>query len=105
MSGVRKDSFLVSTGPYAIIRHPIYLGAFVFLAALSLVTANLLILLPSIVLLALLYTQIGGEEATLIEKFGDEYREYMKRTPRFIPRFRRERSTQTQESRENSRTR
>ena len=90
LSGVRKDAFLVSTGPYAIIRHPIYLGAFVFLAALSLVAANLLILLPAIALLALLYTQIGGEEATLIEKFGDEYREYMKRTPRFIPTFRHE---------------
>jgi protein-S-isoprenylcysteine O-methyltransferase Ste14 len=94
MSGVKKDAFLVSTGPYAIVRHPIYLGAFVLLAALSLVAANLLLLLPTIVLLALLYMQIGGEEASLIEKFGDEYREYMKRTPRFIPKFRQEHSTQ-----------
>ena len=28
------------------------------------------------------------EEANLIEKFGDEYREYMKRTGRFLPKFR-----------------
>jgi protein-S-isoprenylcysteine O-methyltransferase Ste14 len=27
------------------------------------------------------------EEANLIEKFGDEYREYMKRTGRFLPKF------------------
>jgi protein-S-isoprenylcysteine O-methyltransferase Ste14 len=94
LTGVRKDAVLVSTGPYAIVRHPIYLGAFIFLAALSLVTANLLVLLPTLVLMALLFMQIDGEEATLIDKFGDEYREYMKRTPRLIPKFRHEHSTQ-----------
>jgi protein-S-isoprenylcysteine O-methyltransferase Ste14 len=30
------------------------------------------------------------EEANLIEKFGDEYRDYMKRTGRFLPRLRSE---------------
>ena len=35
-----------------------------------------------------IYMQISGEEAMLIERFGDEYREYMKRTPRLIPRLR-----------------
>jgi protein-S-isoprenylcysteine O-methyltransferase Ste14 len=63
------------------------LGAFIFLAALTLVAANLLILLPTLALFAILYRSIE-EEALLIDRFGDEYREYMKRTPRFIPKFR-----------------
>jgi protein-S-isoprenylcysteine O-methyltransferase Ste14 len=89
VSGVRKDTVLVTTGLYGFVRHPIYLGAFIFLAALSLIAANLFILLLTLALLALLYRSIDEEEAMLIARFGDEYREYMKRTRRFIPKFRR----------------
>jgi protein-S-isoprenylcysteine O-methyltransferase Ste14 len=85
VSGVRKDTVLVTNGLYGFVRHPIYLGAFIFLVALSLVAANLVILLPTLALLTLLYTSIDEEEVMLIDRFGDEYREYMKRTPRFIP--------------------
>lgn len=94
LSGVRNDTVLVTTGPYGVVRNPIYFGAFILLAALALMAANLLILLPTLALLAGLYTQIDEEEAMLIERFGDEYREYMKRTPRFIPKLRHEHSTQ-----------
>jgi protein-S-isoprenylcysteine O-methyltransferase Ste14 len=93
VSGVRKDTILVTTGLYGLVRHPIYLGAFIFLGALTLVAANLLILLPTLGLLVLLYTSIDEEEAMLIDRFGNEYREYMKRTPRFIPKFRNEHPT------------
>jgi protein-S-isoprenylcysteine O-methyltransferase Ste14 len=86
VSGVRKDTVLVTNGLYGFVRHPIYLGAFIFLVALSLVAANLVILLPTLALLALLYASIDEEEAMLAARFGDEYREYMKRTPRFIPK-------------------
>ena len=87
VSGVKKDTVLVTTGLYGFVRHPIYSGAFIFLAAMTLVAANLLILLPTLALLTLLYASIGEEEAILIDRFGDEYREYMKRTPRFIPKI------------------
>ena len=88
LSGVRRGTFLVTTGPYGIVRHPIYLGVFIFLAAVALLSANLLIILPTVALLILLYAQLPDEESMLIDQFGDEYREYMKRTPRFIPRLR-----------------
>jgi len=94
VSGVRKDSALVTSGLYGFVRHPIYLGAFIFLAAQALVAANLLILLPTLVLLAVLYKSIVEEETMLIDRFGDQYREYMKRTARFIPRFRRGHTSQ-----------
>ena len=90
VSGVRKDTVFVSTGIYGVVRHPIYFGIFIFLTAMTLVAANLLVLLPTLALLALLYASIDDEEAMLIDRFGDEYREYMKRTPRFIPKFRHE---------------
>jgi protein-S-isoprenylcysteine O-methyltransferase Ste14 len=53
---------------------------------MALVAANWLLLLPALVLIAIIYGQIGNEELMLIDRFGDEYREYMKRTPRIIPR-------------------
>ena len=37
---------------------------------------------------ALMALRTPKEEANLIEKFGDEYREYMKRTGRFLPKLR-----------------
>ncbi len=32
-------------------------------------------------------SMVGDEELTLVEKFGDEYRAYMQRTGRFLPRL------------------
>ena len=90
LSGVRTDTVLVTAGPYKLVRHPIYFGLFVFLVAQALVTANLILLLPTLALVTLLYMQLPEEESMLIERFGDDYREYMKRTPRFIPHPRHE---------------
>jgi protein-S-isoprenylcysteine O-methyltransferase Ste14 len=90
----RKREPLVTSGPYRYVRNPIYLGAFTFIIALALVAANWLLLLPALALITLIYMQIGKEEKMLIARFGDEYREYMKRTPRFILKFRREDPTQ-----------
>jgi protein-S-isoprenylcysteine O-methyltransferase Ste14 len=89
----RKRERLVTSGPYRYVRNPIYLGAFVFIIALALVAANWLLLLPALVLITIIYAQIGKEELMLIDRFGDDYRQYMKRTPRLIPKFRHEHST------------
>jgi protein-S-isoprenylcysteine O-methyltransferase Ste14 len=90
----RKKETLVTSGPYHYVRNPIYLGAFTFIIALALVAANWLLLLPALVLIMIIYSQVGKEELMLIDRFGDEYREYMKRTPRFIPTPRHENPTQ-----------
>jgi protein-S-isoprenylcysteine O-methyltransferase Ste14 len=93
LSGVRKNTLLVTAGPYQIVRHPIYFGAFIFLAALAFVASNWTILVPTVALLVLLYAQLGDEETLLINRFGEEYREYMKRTPRFMPMLKRRDTT------------
>ena len=87
MTGVRRDTELVTSGPYAEVRNPIYLGALIFLPSLALVASNWLMLLPAIALCAILYTYVGEEEASVIDRFGDAYREYMKRTPKLFPRL------------------
>jgi len=82
----RKSETLVTSGPYHYVRNPIYLGSFTFIVALALVASNWLLLLPTLVLITIIYAQIAKEELMLIDRFGDEYREYMKRTPRLIPK-------------------
>ena len=84
----KKGEPLVTNGPYRYIRNPIYLGSFTFVIALALVAANWLLLLPSLFIVTFIYLQIGTEEKMLMARFGDEYRDYMKRTPRLIPKFR-----------------
>ena len=82
----KAEDVLVTSGPYRYVRTPIYLGVFSLIVAQALVAANWLVLLPALPIIMVVYMQISGEEAMLIERFGDEYREYMKRTPRLIPR-------------------
>ena len=88
-----KDNVLVTNGPYRYVRNPIYLGALIFIIAVGLVAANWLLVISSLVLITVICMQVGKEERMLIDRFGDEYREYMKRTPRFIPKLMREHST------------
>jgi len=89
----RERAELVTTGPYHYSRNPISLGAFTFMIALALVASNWLLLLPTLAIITIFYAQIGKEELMLIDRFGDEYREYMKRTPRLIPKPRQEHPT------------
>ena len=83
---LREKHHLVTTGPYHWIRHPIYLAMMAFLTGITLITANyflIIILLVSIVDLSL---RIPKEEQMMIEEFGDEYKTYMQRTGRLLPK-------------------
>jgi protein-S-isoprenylcysteine O-methyltransferase Ste14 len=76
---------LVTTGVYRYIRHPMY-SALLFLAwgaLLKSVTISTLVL-AGVATLALAATA-KAEEAENVTRFGQEYRDYMKRTRRFVP--------------------
>jgi protein-S-isoprenylcysteine O-methyltransferase Ste14 len=76
---------LVTWGPYKYVRHPFYAGMLIGVIAIELVVlSNLVfILLPLSILVEILIT--NGEERQLEEQYGDEYREFKKRTWRFFP--------------------
>lgn len=85
---VREGHTLVTRGPYRWVRHPMYSVLFVQLVGILLLTANGLIGgVPLLAFLLIVVTRLKNEEATMIEKFGDEYRQYMQRTGRFLPRL------------------
>ena len=80
-----EDQKLVTTGVYAYIRHPLYLGEICRNIGVPLFfnsfTGLIFILFGNIFLLL----RIRIEEDLLIEEFGDEYFEYRKRTKKIIP--------------------
>jgi protein-S-isoprenylcysteine O-methyltransferase Ste14 len=84
---IRKEHTLVTHGPYRWIRHPLYSFGFLLFVGFTLLTANWFIGLTGVCALTLLALRTPIEEAKLIEQFGDAYREYMKRTGRFLPRL------------------
>jgi protein-S-isoprenylcysteine O-methyltransferase Ste14 len=83
----RENHELVTNGPYRWVRHPLYSVGTSFFISLSVLAANWLMGLASLLVLAMLLVRLPKEEAKLIERFGNEYREYMKRTGRFFPRL------------------
>jgi len=82
-----KDHHLVTTGPYARIRHPLYVGMLGWCVSLSLLTANWIFVAVCVLSAAGLLYRVPKEEQMMVEAFGDEYRNYMKRTGRFFPKF------------------
>ena len=65
-------------------RHPIYIGVFVQYIGIGIASASGLFLLLIIIQIALSASIVAAEERYCLEKYGDAYREYMNRTPRWI---------------------
>jgi protein-S-isoprenylcysteine O-methyltransferase Ste14 len=87
ISGNKKRE-LITEGPYSIVRHPLYVFSLIGALGIGLGSENLLVLALVIAFYIFYYPlTILVEERKLINKFGDAYREYMKRTPRFIPKL------------------
>ncbi len=83
----RSEHELVTKGPYRWIRHPLYTFGTLFFLSFALMIDSWFIALMAVLAIVLLSLRLPTEEALLIKKFGDEYRGYMKRTGRFLPKF------------------
>ena len=83
----RKEHALVTTGPYRWIRHPFYSSAALVILGNSLVAANWFFFAAGCLMFLLLVIRTRKEEQNLITRFGDDYRSYMQRTGRFVPRL------------------
>lgn len=86
---IRPEHSLITHGVYRRIRHPMYTAHLLWAIAQGLLLANWLagwIFLVAFVPLYLL--RVPHEEQMMLEQFGQEYRTYMARTGRIIPRLR-----------------
>ncbi|HSK87672.1 MAG TPA: isoprenylcysteine carboxylmethyltransferase family protein [Anaerolineales bacterium] len=83
-----KEQSLTTSGPYQFIRHPIYTGFLLILGSTLLISSNWLIGLAwTGMTLIEVTSRIGFEEQLMLEYFGDQYRSYMKRTGRLLPKI------------------
>lgn len=72
---------LVDSGLYAIVRHPQYLAGILLNIALMLISQHWLIIVLGLPAMVLMYIDIQRADKLELEKFGDAYRQYMRRVP------------------------
>lgn len=83
-----KEHELVQSGPYRVVRHPMYSAFFIIGIGLSLLSANWLVGSLYLGSVWVMYqARVAREEQMMLERFGEPYRQYMKRTGRLWPRF------------------
>jgi protein-S-isoprenylcysteine O-methyltransferase Ste14 len=91
MNASHKDLFdahvegLATEGVYGRVRHPMYLGTFLFYLGLSVATLSLASLAVWIITVAFYNTLANYEEKKLEERFGGEFQDYKKEVRKWIP--------------------
>lgn len=89
LSGIRSQTLekpvLETGGIHRYVRHPLYLGTFIFITGLFLKYPYLSNLIALTIII--LYTVIGitFEENKLLQEFGDDYKDYKKKVPMLFP--------------------
>jgi protein-S-isoprenylcysteine O-methyltransferase Ste14 len=73
---------VVTGGVYAVVRHPMYLSFLLMSLTLVCLSQHWLNAVLGAILMGLLYNDMCREEKNSLEKFGDDYRNYMQQVPR-----------------------
>jgi len=74
----------VTRGVYRITRHPLYLSGFLAYLGMAICCASWPVLLCAVLWIVFWSLVAPAEEKHLVDKYGDAYREYSNRTPRWI---------------------
>jgi len=84
----RKDRKLVTEGPYSISRNPLYFFSFLGASGVGFATETVTIPLAIICLFLLFYyITINNEERYLMDLFGNDFKSYYNKVPRFYPKI------------------
>ncbi len=85
ISGYKSRS-IIQLGAYSMVRNPLYFFSLIGAIGVGLISSSLLITFLMFLFFTLIYPFVViSEEQKLEDIFGDEYREYKTRVPRFIP--------------------
>ncbi|MHC4477105.1 MAG: methyltransferase family protein [Planctomycetota bacterium] len=86
----KHNKCLVTHGVYSYVRHPRYAAAvFLIYPAFALLVHSFLCLVSTLVAYVMFRLSAVLEERKLIDVFGQDYKDYMKETPGFVPKMRR----------------
>lgn len=85
---IRDKHTLVSGGPYALVRHPMYSSFLLIALGQAFLLSNWFVGLAGLAGFSILFLlRVAKEERMMMETFGSSYGDYMKRTKRIIPYF------------------
>ena len=84
----RAKGELVTSGPYAYVRHPQYSGLFLVMIGMLIQWPTIITALMFPVLVYVYYRLSKREEKEMLIQFGDEYGRYREKTSMFLPRLR-----------------
>ena len=82
---VKDDHELITSGPYRLVRHPIYAGLLLGFAGSALARANVAGLLAVAIVLWALWRKLRLEERWMTEQFGSRYQNYSQRVSALVP--------------------
>jgi protein-S-isoprenylcysteine O-methyltransferase Ste14 len=81
----RPDDGMINSGPYRLVRHPMYAAALAIALGLACLTQSLAFLAVFFVYMALLIPLIAVEENTLQGAYGERYAAYRQKTKKLVP--------------------
>jgi protein-S-isoprenylcysteine O-methyltransferase Ste14 len=85
--GGRKMWHFISDGPYSVARHPLYASSILGTAGVAALTTSLVVTLTAVFVVWVIFARAARiEETVMAARFGDTYRSYLARTPRFFPK-------------------
>ncbi len=85
---IRDDHTLVTSGPYAHVRHPMYTAGIGLMLGVSLASGSVWIAGTGALYAGVLVHRVRAEEALLTDAFGSAYETYRARTGAILPRWR-----------------
>jgi protein-S-isoprenylcysteine O-methyltransferase Ste14 len=89
-TGTVGGTFLIISGPFAFVRNPLYVGNILIYLGLGIMSFAWFPYLQIVAILFFFlqyYLIVSQEEKYLVEKFSEQYKEYCKNVPAFIPRL------------------
>ncbi len=84
---LREGHRLVTSGPYSSVRHPLYTSMFGIGISFALLTAHWFFVAMALVAIFGMGLRVSKEEMMMVDQFGEEYRSYISRTGKFLPRW------------------
>ena len=84
----RKELMIIKIDVFARIRHPMYFGSILTFLSFVILSLSVIALIIFIIIVIFYYYLCRYEEQLLLERLGDEYKQYMKNVPMLIPKIR-----------------
>ena len=82
---IKQDHELIASGPYALVRHPIYTGLLLAFVGSAMARGELRGAIAVLVAWAALWRKLRLEERWMAERFGQQYEAYCRRVPTLVP--------------------